>query len=68
MPVYEYECDNCMKRFEIKKKFGENGGSPCPQCGKEARHLFSPVPIVFKGSGFYCTDNRKDFEHKAVKP
>ena len=65
MPIYEYECEKCLLRFELKRHFGEDGGSPCPQCGNEARRLFSPVPIVFKGSGFYVTDNRKNSNHGA---
>jgi len=60
MPIYEYECERCRLRFELRRHFGEDGGTPCPQCGSEARRLFSPVPIIFKGSGFYVTDNRKD--------
>jgi len=60
MPIYEYECQKCSLRFEVRKHFGEDGATPCPQCGTEAHRLFSPVPIIFKGSGFYVTDNRKD--------
>ena len=60
MPIYEYECERCCLRFELRRHFGEDGGTPCPQCQSEARRLFSPVPIIFKGSGFYITDNRKD--------
>ncbi|MFQ6122787.1 MAG: FmdB family zinc ribbon protein [Dehalococcoidales bacterium] len=60
MPIYEYECEKCSLRFELKRRFSEDGGGFCPQCGSEARRLFSPVPIIFKGSGFYVTDSRKD--------
>jgi putative FmdB family regulatory protein len=59
MPIYEYECEKCLLRFELKRPYGEDGRTPCPQCTSEARRLFSPVPIIFKGSGFYSTDNRK---------
>jgi putative FmdB family regulatory protein len=62
MPIYEYECEKCLLRFELKKRFSDNGASFCPRCGSEARRLFSPVPIIFKGPGFYVTDNRKDHE------
>lgn len=58
MPTYEYECEKCSLRFELKRRFSENGGASCPRCRGEARRLFSPVPIIFKGSGFYVTDNR----------
>ncbi len=60
MPIYEYECKKCLLRFELKRRFSEDGSGFCPQCGSEARRLFSPVPIIFKGPGFYVTDNRKD--------
>lgn len=59
MPVYEYECERCHLKFELKRHFGEDGVTPCPQCQGDARRLFSPVPVIFKGSGFYVTDNRK---------
>ena len=59
MPIYEYECEKCCARFEMKRRFGEDGGSVCPSCGSPARRLFSAAPIIFKGSGFYVTDSRK---------
>jgi len=63
MPIYEYECGKCLRRFELKRQLGGDGGSTCPECGNEARRLFSPVPVVFKGSGFYVTDTRKNSDH-----
>ena len=61
MPIYEYECDKCSLRFEVKRRFSEDGGSPCcPRCQGSVRRLFSPLPIIFKGSGFYVTDNRNN--------
>ena len=30
----------------------------CATCGGRLRKVFSPVGIVFKGSGFYRTDSR----------
>jgi predicted nucleic acid-binding Zn ribbon protein len=30
----------------------------CPECGGDVRRLIQPVGIIFKGSGFYVTDNR----------
>ena len=58
MPVYEYKCTKCSHQFELKRSFGEDSSAPCPICEGEGRRLFSPVPIIFKGSGFYVTDNR----------
>lgn len=31
----------------------------CPTCGGEIHRIVYPVGLVFKGSGFYSTDNRK---------
>ncbi len=63
MPTYEYECQRCLLRFEVKRRFGDNGASFCPSCGYEGRRVFSPVPIIFNGPGFYVTDNRKNHDH-----
>lgn len=60
MPIYEYQCEKCSLRFELKKRFSDDGSAFCPQCGSEARRLISAVPIIFKGSGFYITDSRKE--------
>ena len=59
MPIYEYECEKCAYRFELKRRFDEDAGSPvCPRCRGKVRRLFSPSVILFKGSGFYVTDSR----------
>ena len=61
MPIYEYECEKCSYRFELKKSFSEASGSPCcPRCQFKIRRIFSPSAILFKGSGFYVTDSRSD--------
>ncbi|MFC2045563.1 FmdB family zinc ribbon protein [Chloroflexota bacterium] len=61
MPIYEYECEKCAYRFELKRRFDEDAGSPCcPQCESKVRRIFSPSVILFKGSGFYVTDSRND--------
>ncbi len=56
LPVYEFECTCCPSRFELKRSFNDEEPVYCPRCGGKARKLFSPVPIIFKGSGFYVTD------------
>ncbi len=59
MPIYTYQCDNCGVRFERHQKFSEKPFSICPECSKMTlRKIFTPVGIVFKGSGFYATDHR----------
>lgn len=56
MPTYDYECKKCSKRFELKKHFNDDIAAQCPDCGSDCRRIFSPTPIIFKGSGFYVTD------------
>jgi putative FmdB family regulatory protein len=59
MPTYTYQCDNCGVRFERHQKFSEKPLIICPECSKKTlRKIFTPVGIVFKGSGFYATDHR----------
>ncbi len=58
MPIYDYECTCCSNRFELKRSFSEDGTVSCPSCGGSAQRIFSAVPIIFKGSGFYVTDSR----------
>ena len=60
MPTYEYECSHCLARFEIKQAFADDSKVICHHCGGETRRIFSPVPIIFKGPGFYCTDNPRN--------
>ena len=57
MPIYEYLCPKCSLKFELKQTFTDESVAVCPGCQNGARRLFSPVPIIFKGSGFYVTDN-----------
>jgi len=59
MPLYEYECQECKNRFEVRQRIVEDPISVCPSCGGACRRIIHPVGIVFKGSGFYITDNRK---------
>ena len=71
MPVYEYECGQCAHKFDQRRSFSEGSTASCPQCSSEAKRVFAPVPIVFKGSGFYVTDYRKEkapVEEKAACP
>lgn len=59
MPVYEYACTSCGERTEARQSFDDPPLEECPQCGGRLRKLYSPVGIVFKGSGFYSTDAKK---------
>ena len=58
MPIYDYKCGSCSNKFEVKKGFTDNSIVICPKCQGQAKIVFSPVPVIFKGSGFYVTDSR----------
>lgn len=59
MPIYEYACTACGERTEAKQSFADPPLTECRLCGGSLRKLYSPVGIVFKGSGFYSTDSKK---------
>jgi putative FmdB family regulatory protein len=59
MPIYEYECTNCGIRFERHQRISDDPVQVCPECDGQVRRVFHPVGIIFKGSGFYVTDNRR---------
>lgn len=58
MPTYEFECDKCSHRFEVRMGFDEEPPATCPQegCKGEVSKVFSPPAIIFKGSGFHVND------------
>ncbi|MFA5317748.1 MAG: FmdB family zinc ribbon protein [Dehalococcoidales bacterium] len=65
MPIYEYECPECKHVFEKKQGFAEAACAECPACQTKAKRIFRPVPIIFKGSGFYVTDHGKSSSSSA---
>lgn len=67
MPTYEYKCPKCGK-FEFYQSIKDDPLASCPTCGSEVKRLISNnVNIIFKGSGFYVTDNRSSSYKEAAK-
>ncbi|GEM_PF-311607 len=61
MPIYEYQCLECNTIFEKRQGFFDESKAECPECHySETRRLIAAPAIVFKGSGFYVTDNRNN--------
>jgi putative FmdB family regulatory protein len=60
VPTYQYACTDCDHAFEQVQSFTEDSLTTCPQCEGRLRKIFNAVGVVFKGSGFYRTDNRSD--------
>lgn len=61
MPTYDYECRGCGHQFEKFQSIKADHIKTCPKCEKdEAKRLIGGgLGIIFKGSGYYCTDNKK---------
>jgi len=59
MPVYTYRCESCGVQFERHQSFNDSPLRTCPECRKKSlKKVITPTKIIFKGSGFYATDNR----------
>jgi len=58
MPTYEYACTDCGKHVEVVQSMSDEPLTTCTVCGGRLRKVYSPIGIVFKGSGFYRTDSR----------
>ncbi len=58
MPTYQYACETCGHRFDIRQRFSDSALTTCPQCGGHIHRVINPVGIIFKGPGFYVTDNK----------
>ena len=59
MPIYEYECEQCGVRFERFQRMADESLTACPECsGGHVHRVMQPVGVIFKGAGFYVTDNR----------
>jgi putative FmdB family regulatory protein len=59
MPIYYYRCDECGREFERRQRMTDEPVRACPACDGTVRRIIQPVGIIFKGSGFYITDNRQ---------
>ena len=60
MPSYDYECKSCSYIFEVFQNMSDPLIKKCPRCSKGVRRLIGGgTGIIFKGSGFYVTDNKR---------
>ena len=56
MPTYEYKCPNGHV-FEVFKRIADPPPEKCPVCeASPVETVLYPVPVHFRGSGFYSTD------------
>jgi putative FmdB family regulatory protein len=54
MPVYEYECQECNKVFEVQQKIADKPLSDCPECQGPVKKLMSMSSFQLKGGGWYA--------------
>ena len=56
MPTYEYKCPKGHV-FEVFKRISDPKPERCEVCGASpVETVLFPVPVHFRGSGFYSTD------------
>lgn len=59
MPIYEYNCHGCGKKFEVRQRFADEPLKIHEECGGEVERLISAPALQFKGTGWYITDYGK---------
>ncbi|MFN2483863.1 MAG: FmdB family zinc ribbon protein [Candidatus Limnocylindria bacterium] len=68
MPTYDYECRSCGDRIEVIHGMTEPGPTACERCGGPMRRRLYATGIIFKGSGFYKTDSRREGSAASTGP
>ena len=53
MPVYDYTCAACGRRFEVLHGVHADGPTECPLCGKgPVRKAITAAAVHYRGSGW----------------
>jgi putative FmdB family regulatory protein len=60
LPIYEYKCLSCEHTLEKFQSVNDPAIENCPICGGKVKKVLYPAGLIFKGSGFYITDSRKE--------
>lgn len=57
MPLYDYECQRCLRTFEFLQQRRDDHPTSCKLCGFfDVRRLVSVASFRLKGDGWYATD------------
>lgn len=56
MPIYTYRRED-GSTFDTQQKFLDEPLKVCPSTGQKVVRVVQPAGVIFKGSGFYVTDN-----------
>ena len=60
MPLYEYQCNACSNKFELRQKFSDPPAQECPKCGGEVVKMISSAAFSLKGGGWHAEGYNKD--------
>ena len=60
MPIYEFTCQTCHRRFEELRRMNDQSPAPCPACqGDDVAPVMSTTSFQLKGTGWYATDYKR---------
>lgn len=67
MPIYTYRRED-GSTFDTQQKFLDEPLKVCPTTGQKVVRVVQPAGVIFKGSGFYVTDNGSARKATATTP
>jgi putative FmdB family regulatory protein len=69
MPTYQYQCEACGHELDEFQSMTESPLIRCPSCNTESlvRVLGTGAGLIFKGTGFYLTDYKKESRPEGKK-
>ena len=59
MPLYEYQCNACSNRFELRQKFSDPPAQECPECGGDVVKMITSAAFSLKGGGWHAEGYNK---------
>ena len=68
MPNYEYKCNKCEHIFTVFQSMKDEPIKECQKCDGDVRKVYGAAGIIFKGSGFYVNDYKKNADLPKSKP
>ena len=66
MPIYEYKCQRCGQKFEVRRRISAEPLKTHEGCGGEVEQVISAPALHFKGTGWYVTDYAKNAHSPAA--
>ncbi len=68
MPTYTYQCKRCESLLDVYHPMSATPKVKCETCGGPTKRMLGAgAGIIFKGSGFYETDYKRDGNGKSAK-